>query len=420
MHSEEEISRLYIMSYLAAFTQGVYEFTLPNVVVLCCSSAWRDQTTGKLIDSLEDFGNRLVEQVCTTEKDRVTNFVLHLSRDSWADELSDFPGLISPSAPECTRYLLSSRGAGWSTYYKGYLAMSVVVRTMAGLGGEDGQADNMFRILGILKRSGADLASRHPYKPRDHVLAVRSPAARLLLHATGLLLDGVNESGLRFVWSTLDILADVAVEDEELSLFCRFGRDIELSRSWEYWSSSSTPVHHEEYAICMATFSVQQLRGAMQEVYVSVRGGLIGHEGWYDSFSRVISAPELVSGLFRQQCARLQTRLHICVSHLEGPANFLQAVELTVADLDHMKKLIFEHQEEDVYHELIRSRDGQRPPQVEDIDFNISWDDVRRYVLPLDPNEVVGPDEWKEKGLLRRYSAAQRRRFDSVPQLTSL
>lgn len=237
---EEEVDRAWLLSHLACIIEDVRPLSICSVYELAFSPIWLSQTQGRVVDLFDNLCGRMV-----VERTGMPSSTVHNSF-SWLQRRADFPivvfhdvpGLLTSRGVFCLEHLLTTKGSAWSSYYKGYLTMCAILFTL-GIGqNQPLKADvgNMFKIVALLKSPGADLTTPHPYISRNAVLALRSPATRLLLELCLVLLGSDDQHlSLEFVKAMFDILSDLHLYGQKLTLFC------DIKSSTPTYSSGAEP-----------------------------------------------------------------------------------------------------------------------------------------------------------------------------------
>lgn len=223
--SDEEVDRAWLLSYLACIIEDVRPLSMCSVYELAFSPTWLSQTQGEVVDLFNKLCGRMAVERTGMSSSTVHNWYswLQCKADFPFTVFHDVPGLLMSGGVFSLQHLLTTKGSAWSSYCKGYLTMCVITFTL-GIGqNQPHKADvrNTFKAVGLLKSSGADLTSPHPYCSKNAVLAFRSPATRLLLELCLVLLGSDNQYfSLKFVKAILDVLSDLHFCGQKLTLFC--------------------------------------------------------------------------------------------------------------------------------------------------------------------------------------------------------
>lgn len=131
----------------------------------------------------------------------------------------------------------------------------------------------------------------------------------------------------------------------------------------------------------------------------------VGKKQSTDHVSRNAGLQQQVSAHFTRSLSTAVSEVHLCTGKICD-----DNLHVVKVDADIMGSILdilfngFDDIDWDIVDDIIDSSPGTLA--TNDIDFTTRWDEVRTYVLPLDPTLHVGHDEWREKGILRQYFEA--------------
>lgn len=259
--SIEEVDKRWLQSYLACFIEDVRGFSMKSLGELCSSTAWLSQRQCDLLDVMDKVGEELVIPRLRVRSSQGRNWWFEIHARSTNDSYfhTDFPGLVAGNSHTCMSYLLATRGQGWSSYYKGYLAFCVIIHTLWNDAAPEADTIRMLSMLRELQKAGADLMTPHPYDSAwGGMLVVRSPAARLVQELCVTLLSPHHRLiSIDSIVNLMTLLSSLDMRGQNFTLFWAGG--------WEH-SLDGFSIAPQETRNCMITFDASVVLDALDSM----------------------------------------------------------------------------------------------------------------------------------------------------------
>jgi len=305
-------------------------------------------------------------------------------------ECCDFPGLIMAYSESllCVEYLLATRGHGWTGYYKGHLFLLA----FSGARGFN-PSPNRLKAMALLQDAGADLTTPQTFCYRSqYPVITKSPATAILSYLVSNLL--FNERSCPYTHTELASwkdLADAYLKHTRTNGHVTFVRDITGSAA----SRSSGCV--------LTTLNASKLR----HVVIDILDGTEREPQWWGRKKALLATVELVHVL--QHISLREELSDACHSSRCGIAKccpdeglYLAKLVINASDLNdgHREQL------KEAFEKIDASRfipfGNPHFPTIPDIGYGPSMNQPCT-LLPLNPNQDIGPHNWRIEATKRIY-----------------